>query len=425
MEYNFDPMTGEPLNKEPSYSIWEGNSKDKKEEGEEAKLSQSAQSTPAAAWNNEQTRLEDEILEEAYGAPKKKKINKKVLLISIIVAAVVIVGGILALANGDDEDANEANSFNYSLEHATGSEMTIQEIAEKNADAVVEITTESVVTDSWMQQYVTEGAGSGVIIEAKQGYIITNNHVIQDARKITVTLHNGDSYQASVVGADSVGDIAVIKIQADDLVAASLGNSDDLQVGDLAVAIGNPLGQLGGTVTSGIISALNREITIDGTNLNLLQTDASINPGNSGGGLFNQYGQLVGIVDAKVSEAGIEGLSFAIPINNAAKIAENLIKNGRVGERGQAGIKYKELTIAEALECGFPPYGGIYIMQIVGKQASEGGLQIGDMLYYIGKEQVESEDQVLKLIQQHKPGEKLKFVVIRDNKTVTCTVTLQ
>ena len=228
------------------------------------------------------------------------------MCISIILSGAFGFAGAAVYNGVFDGSQGGGNSISrtdgYTLEDATGSSLTVSEIVEKSADSVVEIVTESVATDSWMMQYITEGAGSGVIIDS-DGYIMTNNHVISGARKITVTLRNGDEYEAKLVGTDSTNDVAVIKINPDgkELTAATYGNSDQLVVGEMAVAIGNPLGQLGGTVSTGIVSALNRDITIDGQEMNLLQTDASINPGNSGGGLFNQYGQLIGLVVAKSS----------------------------------------------------------------------------------------------------------------------------
>ena len=164
-----------------------------------------------------------------------------------------------------------------------------------------------------MQQYVTEGAGSGAVMTA-DGYIMTNNHVIDGASKITVTTSDDKEYEAKLVGTDSITDIAVLKISAKNLTPATYGNSDQLAVGDMAVAIGNPLGELGGTVSAGIISALDRELAIDGKTMTLLQTDASINPGNSGGRTCSTAtGSIIGIVVAKSSGSNVEGLGFCDP----------------------------------------------------------------------------------------------------------------
>ena len=171
-------------------------------------------------------------------------------------------------------------------------------VVQQVEDSVVAITTESVATNYFFRQYVTQGAGSGVVLTA-DGYIVTNYHVIKGAQQITVTANDGSTYAATLVGTDEDNDIAVLKVNAKDLTPAILGDSDTLKVGDAVLAIGNPLGTLSGTVTDGIVSALERQVTIDGNNMTLLQTSAAVNPGNSGGGLFNASGELIGIVNAK------------------------------------------------------------------------------------------------------------------------------
>lgn len=195
-------------------------------------------------------------------------------------------------------------------------DLTVAQVVDLVADTVVEITTTNVVTDIFYGQYVTSGAGSGVII-TENGYIITNYHVIDGARSVTVRLTDGSEFDADIVGGDQSTDVAVLKINATGLNAAVLGSSRSLVVGQEVVAIGNPLGSLGGTVTDGIISALDRSVVVDGHRMTLMQTNAAINPGNSGGGLFNRAGELIGIVNAKQSNTGIEGLGFAIPIDIA------------------------------------------------------------------------------------------------------------
>ena len=184
---------------------------------------------------------------------------------------------------------------------------------------MVAITTESVATDSWLRQYVTEGAGSGVII-SEDGYIVTNNHVIDGASNIKVTLNDGTQVAAELISTDAQTDLAVIKIDKAGLPPVAFGDSAALNVGDLAVAIGNPLGTLAGSATEGIISGLEREITIDGRTMKLIQTSAAINPGNSGGGLFDQYGNLIGIVVAKSAGSEVEGLGFVIPFPRSSSV---------------------------------------------------------------------------------------------------------
>ena len=215
------------------------------------------------------------------------------------------------------------------------------------ADSVVEIQTESVTTQ-WGMQYIVSGAGSGVIVghdSFSTYYIITNHHVISGARNITVSLRSGGKYDAELIASDVRGDIAVIAIKEEStLNVAVWGNSDSLQIGEDLIAIGNPLGSLGGTVTKGILSATERSIPVGNYTMTLLQTDTAINPGNSGGGLFNMYGQLMGVVNAKTSDEEVEGICFAIPANTARKIYNDLISYGVVQGRATLGISVAALT---------------------------------------------------------------------------------
>lgn len=331
------------------------------------------------------------------------------------------------------DTSNNANSTGYKLEEATGSSMTVQEITEAAQKSIVEIRTEAVTADTWMQEYVTEGAGSGVIIKS-DGYIITNNHVISGATKIYVTTKDGKEYTAKLVGADADTDIAVLKVNAKNLSAVTYGDSSKLKVGDLAVAIGNPLGQLGGTVTAGIISALDRSMSIEGKTMSLLQTDTSINPGNSGGGLFNQYGQLVGIVVAKSSGSDVEGLGFAIPINKAANVSQQLMTSGYVKGHVTTGMSYVDMSqqqgqqsIEDFFSGGMMQQnpGGVYIQEVKGKNAKLAGFRSGDMVYSVDGEQIDSMDTLSAIITSHKVGDKVKYVVIRDNvkKEITLKLT--
>ena len=258
------------------------------------------------------------------------------------------------------------------------------------------------------------GSGSGVIIST-DGYIITNNHVVEGASKIYVTLHNSKQYEATLVGTDPETDIAVIKIKASGLVPATYGNSDELEVGDMSVIIGNPLGELGGTVTAGIVSALDREITIDGQPMTLLQTDASVNPGNSGGGMFDQYGHLIGIVVAKSSGSDVEGLGFAIPINTAAEVASQLMKNGKV----ESTTGYSGMTYAQSQN------GDIFIQQVNESFAQEAGFKPGDQVISIDGQTVSSLNEVSTIIKKHKKGDKVTYTVARDGKQMDIDLTLQ
>lgn len=366
-----------------------------------------------------------------YTIPKKKQpkyITRKAFIITLIICMIAtsgltIAGYTLASNMGVGGTSKTVSATNYTLAKATGSEKSVQEIIAQNENAVVEIKTEAVSRDNWMQNYVTEGAGSGVIVDTK-GYILTCAHVVEDSNKIMVTLKDGTELEATLVGMDSQNDVAVIKIKAKNLTAATYGDSSELSVGSLVVAIGNPLGELGGSASTGIISALDRELTVGSKNLTLLQTDASINPGNSGGGLFDQYGNLVGIVVAKSTGSDVEGLGFAIPIKQAASIAKDLIENGHVTGRPAIGVKIQDISDAQtALQYGVRMT-GVYVQEVTSSNAKSAGLQAGDMIYYLGDTKIESSSDLQTALSKYKPGDTVKLTVVRDNKTVDLKVKL-
>ena len=360
------------------------------------------------------------------------------IALCVVVSALFGFGGsYLANAlNGGHSGSSKTASVSkngYKLEDATGSKMTVQEVTNKTKDSVVEIKTESVSADAWMQQYVTEGAGSGVVMTA-DGYIMTNNHVIDGASKITVTTSDDKEYEAKLVGTDSITDIAVLKISAKNLTPATYGNSDQLAVGDMAVAIGNPLGELGGTVSAGIISALDRELAIDGKTMTLLQTDASINPGNSGGGLFNGDGQLIGIVVAKSSGSNVEGLGFAIPINKAADVAQQLMDKGYVSDQPSTGMSYAESSQGNGTAQFFgnnqdsqsqSSSAAVYIQEVTGTNAKKAGFQSGDLVYAVDGTKITSFNTLSSIVTSHKVGDKLTYTIVRGNQTKEIKLTLE
>ncbi|MCL2518959.1 MAG: trypsin-like peptidase domain-containing protein, partial [Oscillospiraceae bacterium] len=298
---------------------------------------------------------------------------------------------------------------------------------------VVEILTETQVS-SYFGRQTYQGAGSGVII-TDDGYILTCAHVVDGARKIMVTLSTGEEYEALLVGLDSQTDIAVLKIDADvKLPAAVIGNSDNLMLGEAAIAIGNPTGYLGGTVSDGIISALGREITIDGQKyFNIVQTSAAVNPGNSGGGLFNIRGELIGIVNAK--SGGTEGLGFAISINQAVQIAEELITKGYISGRPRLGIDVRNITMytsksdipAELRD--YVDSTGVYFYQYDG---NSGDLQLGDRIVAIDDIEVNHSDEIKALLVNYNIGNVVTITVVRkveggrryENKVEKITLTL-
>ncbi len=301
-------------------------------------------------------------------------------------------------------------------------------VVQRVEDSVVAITTESVSTSTFFRQYVTQGAGSGVVLSA-DGYIVTNHHVVSGAQQITVTTNDGSSYDATLVGSDESNDIAVLKIDAEDLTPAVLGDSDSLAVGDAVLAIGNPLGTLSGTVTDGIISALERQVTIDGNNMTLLQTSAAVNPGNSGGGLFNASGELIGIVNAKSSSDSsgnaVDNIGFAIPINSVKAIIEDLISHGYV--TGQIVLGVNLITISDERTARY--YGldqtGVYIQSVQsGSIADLGGLQAGDRLISFGGAAITTGDDLKAAIAEHSVGDRVEVTVERNGREYSHSLVL-
>ncbi len=363
-------------------------------------------------------------------AKEPKYVTRKMFVIVLIICMILsafIGAACYALAMstfGGTTVDKTIKTTNYNLARSTGSVLSIQEIIAKNENSVVAISTETVETDFWAGQYVTEGAGSGVIY-SEDGYIITNNHVISGASNIKVTLHDGTEYTANVVAADSMTDVAVLKIDATGLPAVTFGDMANVNEGDAVVAIGNPLGTLSGTATEGIVSALEREITLDGKQMTLIQTSASINPGNSGGGLFDQYGNLIGIVVAKSSGSDVEGLGFAIPCDKVASVAKSLIENGYVEGRPQAGITIVDLTDANAAMRAGVAITGVYIKDVTGNNAKKAGLKAGDLIYYLDDTKITSSAQLVSLIQKHNIGDEVTFTVVRDNEMIKISLHLE
>lgn len=268
-------------------------------------------------------------------------------------------------------------------------------------------------------------SGSGIIIR-HDGYVVTNNHVIDGASEITVTTIAGQNFAAKVVGRDSRTDIAVLKADNDTaLPFAELGDSSTLRVGEMALAIGNPLREeLAGTLTVGYISAINRSMVIDGKQMTMLQTDAAINPGNSGGALLNMKGQVIGINTAKSTGYDVEGLGFAIPINEAKPIIESIIQHGYVTGRVVIGLKGQTVTEAIAKANDLPV--GVYIKEIVsGSAAEKAGLRTGDVITACDGQTVTTIDEINKIRDSHKVGETLTMQIDRNGQTLTVSVVLQ
>ena len=343
-------------------------------------------------------------------------------------------GGLKAvnnLNNFDEDNRKEREDSKLSelnLSEGNGGELTVTQIVDKNEDAVVEIVVSGTTQGMWGQMQLVEGAGSGVIIR-DDGYIATNYHVIQGANKVQVTLRNGQVYPATIVGSDPSNDVAVIKIDETELKTAEIGDSSTVDVGDLAVAIGNPLGQLGGSVTTGIISALDRTLTVEGTTLTLLQTDAAINGGNSGGGLFNARGELIGIVESKASAVGVEGLGFALPINSVAEILNDIIASGGDVSGQSASTPAVGIAISDVSEEQSQYYGldepGVYVAQVTGENAQKAGFREQDRIVSFNGTKITNSSEFIALVRKCKVGDVVSIIVSRDGQEIEIKTELE
>lgn len=370
--------------------------------------------------------------------PQKPKKNHPVLLRVLACLGVVVLGfgsglggAIVASRTGlagnqvvvqqvqrEPSDATNTDSTD-------GTAMSVKQIASVVSPSVVAITTEQMSgSQTWFGgYYVQSGAGSGVII-SQDGYILTCAHVVSGATSVKVQLDNGDTYDATIVGSDSTSDIAVIKIEATGLTPAVIGDSDALAVGETVVAVGNPLGTLSNSVTDGIISALNREVTVEDNDMTLLQTDASISPGNSGGGLFNANGELIGIVNAKSSYSEAEGIGFAIPINTAMEIAQELIQNGAVA-RPALGVKIYDVSDAATAQQLGVTSTGVYVVEVTaGGGAEAAGVQAGDRIIAVDDTAVSTSGSIKSYLADKNVGDTVNLQVEREGKVLTLGVTL-
>lgn len=301
----------------------------------------------------------------------------------------------------------------------------VVQAAKRVSPAVVGITTKVYNRDIFNRKVlVGEGVGSGIIFD-KAGYIATNNHVVGTAKTVIVSLADGQSTEGTVVGRDEKTDLAVVKIKMDNLPVAEFGDSDSLQVGEPAIAIGNPLGlEFQGTVTVGVISSLNRTIGAEGQGMKLIQTDAAINPGNSGGALVDADGKVVGINSAKISKEGVEGLGFAIPINTARPILESLIKNGKVARPylGLYGLDQK-MAARFGMQMNVK---GIYVYKLVsGGPLAQAGFQRGDIILKIDDDETPDFTTLQSILSKYQVGDTVTVTYDRGGNDTTAKVTLQ
>lgn len=311
------------------------------------------------------------------------------------------------------------------LPAADGSAMTPAQLYQSNVDSVVAISC-TMQTTAYGQSVEGMSSGSGFIL-TEDGYVVTNYHVVQNASNITVTTHSGDEYDATVKGYDATNDVAVLKVEAEGLSAATIGSSGNLSIGDMVVAIGNPLGRLAATETVGYVSGINREVTTDNTVISMLQTDAAINPGNSGGPLFNMYGEVIGITTAKYSGttnsgASIEGIGFAIPIDDVMGIISDLIDYGYV-TGAYMGITVKDNDKEAAAQFGLPTDGAYVVDVTPGSSADKAGIQSKDLITAVDDHKITTRTDLTRTLRNYKAGDTAQVTVVRSGRELTLTIT--
>lgn len=359
----------------------------------------------------------------------EKRRNKMPIIFLMII--VVIITSVLSslltyfiVTKGNGMHITGANNTTYNVENVENPVVAVAKIA---GPSVVGVSVKYYEQSFWGQLAEGESEGSGIIY-SDDGYIITNYHVIEEAinsssAAVKITLSNEEEYEAEIVGTDDVTDLALLKIDAKGLSAAKFGASSDLNVGEMAVAIGNPLGkEFAGSVTVGYISALNRSITSDGRTYNVLQTDAAINPGNSGGALVNSKGEVIGINTAKINDTSVEGLGFAIPSDDALKIIEELKVSGKI-IRPYIGIYGLDLDENTAKRNKLVE--GVYVYQVYGgSPAAEAGVQKGDVIVEFDGKKVTSKQELNDIKNQKNVGDKLKLKIYRSGDYKDIEITL-
>ena len=426
-----------PNNYENAYSSHQGYGYQQPQHQAQTQYNRGYQQTAYSGYSNPQYSAQQPQQHAAVQPKQKKKKEKKPVsrgFIAGMLSLTVIASAALGFGGGYlAKNMNTTTSGNVTINQVSSggvtntssvSNTTTSDIVKKTADSVVEIATEGTVTGSFARQYVTKGAGSGVIISA-DGYIVTNHHVIENANTISVSLRDGTKYDATLIGSDADNDIALLKIDAEGLSPATFGDSSSLAVGDYVVAIGNPLGTLGGTVTDGIISALAREVTIEDKNMTLLQTNAQISPGNSGGGLFNANGELVGIVNAKDSATEVEGIAFAIPVNNVLDIIKDLQNYGYVTGKIDMGMEFVDINSNDtAFYYGVNEL-GCYVLSVgTGSNAETAGFKRGDLITAVNGTTVSSSADISKALEDNKVGDTVTLTVKRNGQTQNISLTL-
>ena len=369
----------------------------------------------------------------------REKISKGKVVVASIMALALFLGTAVGFSLPEFLKRNKAdiltgyvpennqpvqNTLSSNANITTGKELTTQEVAALVGPAVVGI--ENIATSNYYyyEQLATQGTGSGVLI-SEDGYIVTNYHVVEGSAKIKITLSTGKEFEAKVIGADEDSDLAVVKIDGNGFPYAKFGDSSKVMVGDKAIAIGNPLGtELMGTVTQGIISAVNRTVQVDNRTMTLLQTDAAINSGNSGGALINAYGEIIGINSVKMAASGVEGLGFAIPSNTVSSVVSDLKEYGYVKGKLSIGIAGQNITAKMANYYDLPM--GFFIHEVYyGSGAEKAGLMPGDIIVKCDGVLIETIDDINNIKKTHKVGDIMKIQAVRNGKNKSFDVVLQ
>ena len=384
----------------------------------------------SAAPHHEQTEAQTETQPPK---PEKKPFwKKKGAVIACLLVAAMLAGfcgsaiGNAVFSSGSGTTVYEGkrpSTVVNTAEVDTSKKMTAAEVYAANVNSTVGITTQ-VTTNFWGYTTQSAASGSGFILSA-DGYLLTNYHVIESASSIKATLYNGKSYDATLIGYDESNDIAVLKIDAEGLTPVTLGDSDNLNVGDEVIAIGNPLGELTFSLTSGSVSALNREVTLSSNvTMNLIQTDCAINSGNSGGALFNLYGEVVGITNAKFSGssgsgASIDNIGFAIPINSVRSIVDSIIEKGYV-TKPYIGVMVSDVG-EESTKYGLPE-GAAVVSVTEGGPAEKAGIKANDIITEVNGKAISGKSDLSAVISEHAAGDKLTLSIYRQGETLSVTV---
>ena len=397
--------------------------------------------------NEEQSFTPADSLESAPRKPGKKSNRSVLRAVLSVVLVLALVGGSCGLtyavlsdqwsakAQANANTASQTQSLSTAQSGITATNVTYavspegtqtpRMVYENNAQSVVAVSS-TVQSTVYGQTREGTSSGSGFIISA-DGYVVTNYHVVEGATAVTVTVSTGDEYEATIIGSDSVNDVALLKVEASGLPAVKIGSSDKLAIGDMVCAIGNPLGSLTATLTVGYVSGKDRQVTTDNSTINMIQTDAAINSGNSGGPLFNMYGEVVGITSAKYSGttssgASIEGISFAIPIDDVMSIISDLQEYGYV-TGAYLGVTVQDTDAAAAKLYGMPT--GAYVNSVVdGGSADRAGVQPKDIIIGLGDIEVTNRTELTRALRRFKAGDETTITVIRSGERITLNITL-